>query len=411
MEYGCIGEKLPHSFSKEIHEKIGGYAYELCELTPEALPAFLTARPFRAINVTIPYKQAVIPYLSHVSERARAIGAVNTIVNRGGALWGYNTDFAGMTALIGRMGLSLAGKTVLILGTGGTSRTAAAVAAHLGAAAVRRVSRSGRDGALTYEEAAAHGGEADVLLNTTPCGMYPHPDEAPVSLNDFPHLCGVVDAIYNPLASRLVLDARARGIPAEGGLYMLVAQAVEAAAIFTGDAPDASVTERIYGEILTEKRSVVLIGMPGSGKSTIGRLLAARLGRPLIDTDAEIVAAAGMPITEIFAREGEGAFRALESRVIREISARGGAVIATGGGAVLREENVRALRQNGRLFWLDRPLEQLLPTDDRPLADSAEKIRALYGARMPIYRAAADAAIAVDGDAERAAEEIMRNLI
>ena len=404
--YGCIGEHLPHSFSKEIHGQIGGYAYELKELTPDELPAFMAARSFRGINVTIPYKQAVIPYLDEIDETARVIGAVNTVVNRDGKLYGFNTDLDGLIRLIHRIGLDLSGRKVLIPGTGGTSRTAAFAAEKLGAREILKISRTGRDGSLTYEEALQNHTDAEIILNTTPCGMYPEPDAQPLPLDPFRRLEGVADVIYNPLRSRLVLDARSRGIPAEGGLYMLVAQAVRASEHFTGVACPENLTDRIYEKILRQKENVVLIGMPGSGKSAVGKILAGQTGRPLIDTDQLITEKAGKSIPEIFREDGEPAFRDLESTVIREVSLLGGQIVSTGGGAVLRPENVAVLRQNGRLFWLDRNPEVLVPTDDRPLADTAEKMKQLHLAREPIYRAAADEIISVTGSPEDAADEI-----
>lgn len=406
MNYGCIGEHLPHSFSREIHEQIGGYAYELCEIAPNDLDAFMRARPFRAINVTIPYKQAVIPYLSGISETARAIGAVNTVVNRAGALYGYNTDFDGLSRLIGRTGVELAEKKVLVLGTGGTSRTAVYTARAMGAAQIHRVSRTGREGALTYEQAAREHGDAEVVINTTPCGMFPRTGGMPVDPGLFTRLSGVIDAIYNPLRSRLVLEAASRGIPAAGGLYMLVAQAVRAAEIFRDATCPAGLAEEIYGRILRQKENIVLIGMPGSGKSTVAGLLGRRLSRPAVDADERIAARAGMSIPEIFARFGEAYFRDLESEVIAGLSDGSGQVIATGGGAVLRARNVEALRRNGRLFLLDRPLEALLPSDDRPLGNTREKIERLYRERMPLYRAAADVVVAPGRTAEETARDI-----
>ena len=410
MRCGLLGEKLGHSFSKEIHERLGRYSYELFEVPREGLDAFLTARDFDGINVTIPYKRSVIPYLAGMSARAEAIGAVNTIVNRGGKLWGDNTDFGGLAALIKCMGLDLAGKTVLIAGTGGTSRTAKAVAEALGARAVHRLSRSGREGALTYEEAYTADRGETVLIHTTPAGMFPDVEGICVELDRLPGLEGVVDVVYNPLTTRLVREARAKGIPAENGLYMLVAQAVLAAEAFTGESLGPEVTERIYRELRFEKRSIVLTGMPGSGKSTLGALLSAKTGRPLVDTDAEIVRRAGMPITEIFKTRGEAVFRDMESDVIRELSASGGKLIATGGGAVLRRENVDALKQNGTVVFLDRPLAALLPTEDRPLADDVNKIKALYETRCPIYTAAADVTVPVAGTPEETADAILEKL-
>ena len=406
LSYGCIGEHLPHSFSKEIHGQIGGYAYELKELTPEELPAFMAARSFHGINVTIPYKQAVIPFLDEIDETARAIGAVNTVVNRNGKLYGFNTDLDGLTRLIRRIGMDLSGKKVLIPGTGGTSRTAAFAAEKLGAREIRKISRTGRDGSLTYEEALRDHADAEIILNTTPCGMYPEPDAQPLPLEPFHRLEGVADVIYNPLRTRLVLDARSRGIPAEGGLYMLVAQAVRASEHFLDTVYPDGLTDRIYEQILRQKENIVLIGMPGSGKSAVGRILAEKTGRSLADTDQLITEKAGKPIPDIFRENGEPAFRDLETEIIRALSKQGGQIISTGGGAVLRPENVTALRQNGRLFWLDRDPEALVPTDDRPLADTAEKMKQLYRVREPVYRAAADEIIPVTGTPEDAADNI-----
>ena len=406
LSYGCIGEHLPHSFSKEIHGQIGGYAYELKELTPEELSAFMTARHFRGINVTIPYKQAVIPFLDGIDDTAKAIGAVNTIVNRDGKLYGFNTDLDGLTRLIRRIGLELSGRKVLIPGAGGTSRTAAFAADMLGAREVYRISRTGREGSLTYEQALSYHADADIILNTTPCGMYPEPDAQPLPLDPFRRLEGVADVIYNPLRSRLVLDARSRGVPAEGGLYMLVAQAVRASEHFLDTVYPDDLTERIYSRILRQKENIVLIGMPGSGKSAVGKILAKRTGLPFADTDQLITEKAGKAIPDIFREDGEPAFRDLESAVIRELSMRGGQIISTGGGAVLRPGNVTALRQNGRLFWLNRDPDALVPTGDRPLADTADKMKRLWLEREPVYRAVADEIINVLGTPEQTAAQI-----
>ncbi len=406
MKYGLIGERLGHSFSAPIHERLTGEAYELREIAPENLDAFMRRKDFRAINVTIPYKQAVIPYLDEISETARAIGAVNTIVNRDGRLFGYNTDCDGITRLIRRVCPEPKGKKALVLGTGGTSRTAEYALRAMGADPVLRVSRSAREGALTYGEARRDHRDAVIIVNTTPCGMFPHDEEAPVSPADFPAVQAVTDAVYHPLRTVLVTEALRRGIPAEGGLYMLVAQAVTAAGIFRGTEYDPAETERIFQSLTREKENIVLTGMPGSGKSAVAAILGARLGRPVIDTDRKIVEKAGTEITEIFRRSGEAYFRDLESEAIREAARETGAVISTGGGAVLRTENVEALRRNGRLFWLDRAPEDLIPTDDRPLADSREKMQLLYHQRRPIYEATADARISVTGTAKDAAQEI-----
>ncbi len=391
MEYGCIGEHLSHSFSKEIHAHIAPYSYELCEVAKEDLDAFMTKRDFKAINVTIPYKQDVIPYLYEISPEAKAIGAVNTVVNRDGRLYGYNTDFYGIVAALSRMGFdTLRGKKVLVLGTGGTSRTACAVAEHLGAASVWRVSRSGKDGALTYAEATVAHTDTAFIFNATPAGMYPDPDGIPIELNGFTRLEGVFDAVYNPLRTRLVTEARARGVKAECGLYMLVAQAFRAAEIFLARTLDPSLLETAYRKVSAAEENIVLIGMPSSGKSTVGKALAKALDRPFFDSDAEIEAREGRRIADIFAKEGESVFREKEAEVIASLAAKTACVIATGGGAVLREESVRRLKQNGTLVFLDRPLSDLVPTADRPTASSAEAIERRYGERHEIYAAAAD---------------------
>ena len=412
MHYGCIAQKLGHSFSPEIHAQLGTYRYELCELTPDAVGNFLEKRDFLGINVTIPYKETVIPYLSHIDEQAERIGAVNTVVNRGGRLYGYNTDFYGMQSLIERLGLSLEGKKVAVLGTGGTSRTAVAVAEAMGASEVLRVSRTAKDGAMDYETLTRVHRDVAVIINTTPCGMFPNPDAAAVDVGDFPTLLGVVDAVYNPLRPKLVLDAKKRGIAAEGGLYMLVAQAVRASELFLDTTYPQGTVERIYQKLMRQKENVVLIGMPSSGKSTVGRLLAAHMGREFVDTDDLIVQTAGRSIPEIFSEAGETAFREIESQVIREqVSQKNATVIATGGGAILREENLDALRRNGRLYFLDRPLSDLIPTDDRPLSSTREAVETRYRERYPRYCAAADVRIPVTGDAEWVADKIEKELL
>ncbi len=412
MEYGCIGEHLSHSFSKEIHAHIAPYSYELCEVAREDLDVFMTKRDFKAINVTIPYKQDVIPYLYEISPEAKAIGAVNTVVNRGGRLYGYNTDFYGIVAALSRMGFdTLRGKKVLVLGTGGTSRTACAVAEHLGAASVLRVSRSGKDGALTYAEAMTAHKDAAFIFNATPAGMYPDPDSIPIEPHGFSHLEGVFDAVYNPLRTRLVTEARERGVKAACGLYMLVAQAFRAAEIFLAHPLDPSLLETVYRKVSGSKENIVLIGMPSSGKSTVGKALAKALDRPFFDSDTEIEAREGRKIAAIFAEEGEAVFREKEAAVVASLAARTACVIATGGGAVLREESVRRLKQNGTLIFLDRPLSDLVPTADRPTASSAEAIKRRYEERYEVYTAAADLTLkGAKGDIREAVNNIRKEL-
>ena len=387
--YGCIGKRLTHSFSREIHARLADYTYDLIELSEEEIPAFFASKDFAAINVTIPYKQTVIPYLDHVSPIARRIGAVNTVVNREGRLYGYNTDYHGMTALIRRVGLQLQGKKVLVLGTGGTGKTACVVAADLGAAEVLTVSRRKRDGCADYEEAVTLHADAEIIINTTPAGMYPDCGSRPIDLTPFDRLEGVVDAVYNPLRTELVLDALDKGVPAEGGLYMLVMQAVAAAEKFLDTEIPSETADRVFRSVLASKENVVLTGMPGSGKSTVGRLLSIE-DYEFVDTDAEIEKRCGCSIRELISQRGETFFRDLESEVIREVSAHSGRIISTGGGAVLRPENVRCLKRNGCLFFLDASLSRLGETADRPLSNTREKLERLYNDRLPIYNATAD---------------------
>ena len=419
MEYGLIGEHLPHSFSKEIHGRCADYDYRLTELAPDEIDGFLKAKNFKAINVTIPYKQTVIPYLDEIDVAAKEIGAVNTVVHKNGKLYGYNTDFYGMVFLIRRIGISLSGKKVLILGTGGTCRTARAVAKDAKAAQIITVGRSaGAD--VSYEEAYAIHADAEVMINTTPCGMYPYADGTaeragtPLDLSHFPRLCGVVDAVYNPLRTNLVLDAKERGIPAEGGLSMLVAQAVKACRIFLGRDFEGMEDEadRIYRQIAAEKENIVLTGMPGSGKTTVGKALAEALGRPFLDTDQGIVQRAGKPISQIFDEMGEAGFRDLETQAVRDAANQStGCIIATGGGAILREENLRALRRTGRIYFLDRALEALLPTDDRPLASTAEAIRKRYAERYERYCSTCDRRVEIDESVEHTVEFIRKDFL
>ena len=414
MQYGCIGEHLGHSFSAEIHALLADYKYEICEVARESLDDFMRKRDFCGINVTIPYKQAVIPYLYYVDESAKAIGAVNTIVNRDGRLYGYNTDVYGMTALIKRIGIDMIGKRVAVLGTGGTAKTARAVAESLGASEIIRISRNAGDGVVTYDELYQSHTDVEVIINTTPCGMYPYADgneeraDTPVDVSRFPALCGVVDAVYNPLRTNLILDARERGIPSEGGLYMLVAQAVRASEIFLNTVYPDDVCERVYRKILRSKENIVLCGMPSSGKSTVGKILAEKLSMNFVDTDDVIVGMAKRPIPEIFKAEGEKVFRDIESEAVRAVSEQSGCVIATGGGAILRDENVRRLKRNGVIFFLDRPLNDLMPTSDRPLASDREAIEKRYNERYPRYNSVADIVIAVDTDACGVADKIIK---
>ena len=410
MQYGLIGEHLGHSYSPEIHAQLADYEYELMELPPDKVQGFIESRNFKAINVTIPYKETVIPFLDAVDEDAKKIGAVNTVVNMDGRLYGYNTDQLGMKSLIKHMGLSLENKKVLILGTGGTAKTSRSVAESLGAANILNVSRRGGDSAISYEEAAKSHSGAEIIINATPCGMYPATEGRPLDISAFPKLEGLVDVIYHPLRTNLVLDAAERGLPASGGLYMLVAQAVYACGFFLNKRAHAEDIERIYGKILSDKQNIVLIGMPSSGKTEIGKLLAKKTGKAFIDSDTKIVETINQPIADYFAAHGEEPFRQLESAVLCDASDLSSTVIATGGGAVLRNENIRALKRNGVVVFLDRSPDKLTATPDRPLSSDKDALMNRYNERYEKYCAAADLRIDGDGSLEEVAQAVLEAL-
>lgn len=403
MRYGLIGEKLGHSFSKDIHTLLGNGEYELMPLAREELDAFLKARDFCGVNVTVPYKKAVIPYLDELSPEAAHIGAVNTIVNRNGRLCGYNTDLFGFAYLCRAAGVDMTGKKVLVFGSGGTCLTVSEAARQAGAASITVISRRGED---NYENLSRHA-DAEILVNTTPVGMFPDLDGCAADPARFPKLAGAADVVYNPLETEFIRRAREQGVPAANGLRMLVAQAVRADALFFAKEPDDGVCETIFQKIAAQRRSIVLIGMSGCGKTTVGTALAALLDRELADTDALIEAKSGMRVPEIFAKQGEAAFRALERETVRELSGRNGLVIATGGGAAMDEENVRALRKNGFLVFLKRKLPELAIAD-RPKTPDRAALAALWERREPVYAACCDAAVENEDAPERTAREIIR---
>lgn len=405
MRCGLLGQKLGHSYSPQIHRCLGNYDYDLFEREPECLQSFFRSEEFDGINVTIPYKKAVIPYCDQLSETAKKLGAVNTIVHRqDGLLIGHNTDYFGFSAMVQQSGLSVAGKKALVLGSGGASATAVAVLNELGAKTIV-ISRTGTD---NYENLDRHC-DAAVIVNATPVGMYPNVGVSPVDLSRFPHLEGVLDLIYNPARTKLLLDAEERGIVAMNGLWMLVAQAKESAEWFTGEEISDDKIVQIHNSLQNQMQNIVLIGMPGSGKTTIGKLLSERLGRKFVDSDAFITEEAGMSIPEIFKSSGEPGFRKIESKVLAELGMESGLIIATGGGCVTVKDNYRSLRQNGTMVWLQRNINNL-PTDGRPLSQTQNLLQ-MFEARKPLYAHFADYTIDNNTSIQLAADEIVRRFV
>ena len=403
MEYGLIGEHLGHSFSKQIHESVAHYSYDLLELTKDEVASFLKKREFKAINVTIPYKQTVMPYLDEISEEARNIGAVNTIINRNGKLYGFNTDYYGFIGLVKHSGVSVEGKTCLILGTGGASKAVEEALKNLHAKEVLKASIIEGEG-LSYDEIYSHQ-EVSVIVNATPVGMYPHNEDNIVDISRFKNLEGYLDVIYNPLRTINTIKAEEMGLKAEGGLYMLVAQAIYAMELFLDKKIDESIIEKTYQDILKKNRNIVLIGMPSSGKSTIAKYLE---GYEVVDTDKLIIKKIGMPIKDYFAEYGEKAFRDIETEVISEIYKTAPKVISTGGGAILKEVNIKMLKQNGIVIFVNRNLERLAATSDRPLSSNKDDLRKLYDYRLPLYKKAADVVVDNNSHISKAIEEVRK---
>ena len=401
MQCGLLGRKLGHSYSPQIHNLLGDYSYVLFEKEPEELENFLKNGDFSGLNVTIPYKKEVIPYLSELSPTAQKMGCVNTVLRKSdGTLYGHNTDYFGFTSLVRHAGLSVAGKKVLVLGSGGASNTAAAALKDLGASPVV-ISRSGEN---NYGNLHLHR-DAAAIVNATPVGMYPNTGVSPIDLALFPHLEGVLDVIYNPARTQLLLDAEKLGIPRENGLWMLVAQAKEAAEVFAGGKISDEVIEKIYRRLSHQMKNIVLIGMPGCGKSTIGTLLAEKLGRPLADADEKIISLAVKSIPDIFAQDGEPTFRDWETKALTELGKQSGLVIATGGGCVTQKRNYPLLHQNGYLVWLERDCS-VLPTDGRPLSQ-ANDLGKMYAARKPLYEAFADIRVENTGTPAETVQKIL----
>lgn len=406
--YGLIGKKLGHSFSPYIHNRIFGYDYNLFEMSEEELARFMKDKSFSAVNVTVPYKQIVMPYLDEISDEAKEIGAVNTVINRNGKLYGYNTDCYGLTELINHNGISILGKKVLILGNGGTSKTAFYVAKKMGAGSITKVSLFDEEGCISYEKAASQHNDAEIIINTTPCGMFPKIGEAAIDIGGFDRLEAIVDVVYNPLKSKLVCDGLAKGIKSVGGLYMLVAQAAKAAELFVDRSVDLAIIDEIFSDLWKAKENIVLIGMPGSGKSTVGKGLAEKLGKSFADSDEVIAAKTGKTPAEIIKESGETEFRRIESEIIKELSASQNAVIATGGGAVLKSENMALLKENGIIVFLDRPIDNIIPTADRPLSSDRASLEKRYNERYGLYTSYCNIHIKSDESVEENIKKIIK---
>lgn len=405
MVYGLLGRTLRHSYSPQIHALLGDYEYRLFEVEPQDLEAFLKKREFGGINVTIPYKKDVLPYLSGISDNAKRIGAVNTIiVKEDGGLYGDNTDYDGFLCLVQKSGFQVKGKKALVLGTGGASLPISAVLSDLGAREVVFISRSGEN---NYQNLSRHA-DADLIVNTTPVGMYPNNLKAPLSLSEFPNLSGVLDIVYNPQKTKLILDAERLGIPAYSGLLMLVAQGKRAAELFLGhDIPDSE-TDRIFKKLSTEMQNIVLVGMPGCGKTTVGKALAEQLNRPFFDADEEILKRTGKSAEAWIEACGEAVFRQKETEVLESLCKQSGTVIATGGGAVTVPENADILRQNSIVFFINRDVSAL-PVEGRPLS-KATALSEMYKVRLPMYRSVCDYEIAADGSVEAVVRRILEEL-
>ena len=404
MNCGLLGRKLAHSYSPQIHAHLGDYPYAIWEREPQDLGNFLKTFPFTGLNVTMPYKKDVIPYCAKLTKEAQMLGAVNTIVRQSdGGLIGHNTDYFGFRSTVEKTGLSVNGKKVLVLGSGGASATAVAVLNELGANVIT-ISRSGENNYGNLKRQA----DAALIVNATPVGMYPTTGISPVSLEFFPKLEGVIDMIYNPSRTALLQEAEHRGLIAENGLWMLVAQAKESSEWFTGKKQPVDIIPFIYTKMNQMMQNIILIGMPGSGKSTVGKLLAMMTGKEFIDADTYLADSVKTSIPDIFETSGEGHFRKLETQVLGELGKRSASIIATGGGCVTRKENYRLLHQNGIIVWIQRDIDTL-STDGRPLSQSGNLLD-MYRIRRPLYESFCDFSVSNNSDPENTAKDILLHL-
>lgn len=409
MEYGLIGEKLGHSFSKAIHERIAPYTYDLCPLSKEAFARFMEQRNFQAINVTIPYKQDVLPYLDEIDEHAQAIGAVNTIVNRNGRLIGHNTDFSGFLYMVRHHNIVMKDKKVIVLGNGGASKAIQAVVQHEQAGSMVVVDIVASEQTITYEACYAQHTDAHIIINTSPVGMYPNITSTPIDLSRFPSCTCVMDVVYNPILTKFCFDAQELGMQRVNGLEMLIAQAVYAAEFFLDKTLDETIIDTIFRDLQYQTCNIVLIGMPSAGKTTIGRMLEERLKKPFIDLDDVIVEKAGKSIPEIFEENGEEGFRQLETEAALELSKLCGHVIATGGGTIKKKVNMDYLRLNGITIFIDRDVDKLISSDpNRPLSKSQEALKQMHNERLPLYHKYAEHVVLNNADIEDTLNQVLK---
>ncbi len=403
--YGLLGAKLSHSYSPELHYLLGGYEYHKFEVSEDNLDDFFRERNFTALNVTIPYKKTVKKYCDIITEQAVLTGNVNTVVvGEDGRITGYNTDYDGFFYAVMTSGIRVADKKVLVLGNGGASATVQVALKQLSTGEVVVISRKGED---NYTNLSKHY-DANIIINTTPVGMYPNNGSSLINLEDFPNLEGVFELIYNPSKTALLLQAERLGVPYQNGLKMLVAQAKLSSELFTGRKIDFSEIDRITDIMRKRMENILLVGMPGSGKTTVGRRLAEKTGRGFVDTDEYIEKKTGRKIPDIILEDTEAGFRRIESECIDEICKKSGMVIATGGGAVLRQENIDAMRQNSRVVFIKRDIEKL-SCEGRPLSKNRDNLSKMYEERLSLYEVAADIYIENNRMIEEVAEQIILN--
>lgn len=407
MRYGLIGEKLGHSFSKDIHERIADYTFDLIPLSKEEFKEFMEKKDFTALNVTIPYKKDVIPYLDEMDEHAKTIGAVNTIVNQDGKLKGYNTDFTGFLYMVKKHNVHMKGKKVLIIGNGGASAAIQAVVKHEQAGTMVIVDVVAGNGAISYDEMFSSHLDAEIIINTSPIGMYPRIGNAPIDISMF-HKCeAVMDVIYNPILTRLCFEAQEMDIKRVNGLEMLIAQAKQSVEFFLDKKIDDQIIDDIYQDMLKERCNIVLIGMPSAGKTTIGKMLEERMQKEFIDLDDVIIEKAGKSIPEIFEESGEAGFRAIETEAAIEVSKLNNKIIATGGGTIKHKVNMDYLRQNGITIFIDRDVDKLISSDpNRPLSKSSDALAKMHAERLPLYQKYAAYVAVNNSDIESTVTEI-----